>query len=176
MKRITYIYFILIGLVSINCRTIVPERDSVAPTFLFHIRGTTLNEEIRETFDFDNSVLYLKRGDAYNALFSANDAGGLQFIRWRLAGNPIFQVTNFFADPCIIRSISNGELEILCNGDRDDPTTGLFTSVDFIANGATTSTVEERDVYFSTYDFKGNETSKILTIRITNEGPRVGPR
>ncbi len=159
-----------------GCKTVVPERDSVAPTFLFHIRGTTLNEEIKETFDFDNSVLYLKRGEAYNALISTNDAGGVQLLRWRLPGNPIFRVTSTFAGPCNIRSISMGQLEILCNSDRNDPLTGLFTSVDFIANGATTSTVEEFDVYFTTIDYKGNETSKILTIRITNEGPRVGPR
>lgn len=176
MKKIAFIFLILIGLVTISCRTTVPERDSISPTFLFHIRGTTLNEEIKETFDFDNSVLYLKRGEAYNAVFSANDAGGLELIRWRLAGFPIFRVTNSFSFPCIIRSISSTELEILCNGDRNNPLTSLTTFADFIANGATTSSVEELDVYFTTLDFRGNETAKTLTIRITNEGPRVGPR
>jgi len=176
MKKIVSIFLILIAVVTISCRTTVPERDSVSPTFLFYIRGTSLHEEIKETFDFDNSVLYLKRGEAYNVVFSANDTGGMQFIRWRLAGYPVFRVTNSFTFPCTIRNISTTELEIVCNGDRNNPLTSLTTFADFITNGATTSTVEELDVYFTAMDFRGNRTEKTLTIRIHNENPRVGPR
>lgn len=176
MKKTEYIFLILIALATTNCRTTVPERDSVAPTFLFHIRGNTLNEEIRQTFDFDSSVLYLKREEVYNVLFSGNDAGGLQFLRWRHAKYPIFRVNSIFSEPCLIRDISPIEQEILCNGDRNNPLTGLFTSIDFVPIGNTSNTIEEIDVYFDVGDYRGNITSKILTIRITNEAPRIGPR
>lgn len=178
MKNLSIISLLMLSIVVTSCRVTIPERDSVFPEFLFHIRGGGLNEKIDETFDFDNKVLYLKRNDSYKVLFSAGDQGGMDEIAWELPIQRIVDITtpSPFPGGWGDRSTLAERRVISWRGDRSDPRTGSVINIDFIPMGDTMSGVEEFDFILSARDYFGNRTVKSLTVRIHNEGPRIGTR
>jgi hypothetical protein len=160
-----------------GCKTVVPERDSVSPTFLLRIQNREgFLMDIPNTFDFDNTTLYLERGKTYQIVYTGGDNGGLEFLSWRFSSDGAFRVRNSFAGSCTIENFNSDELRILCQGDRNDPRTGLVITADLEVYGLTTSTVEEYEFKLESQDYFANSTAKILAIRIHNDAPRIGNR
>jgi len=155
---------------------VIPERDSVAPKFLFRIENRAFTVDITETFDFDNTALYLKRGESYRIVYTGNDKGGLAFLSFVIPRNGAFRIPNSFFDACTIEDVGTDRLRVQCAGDRSDPRTGLVITADLIVNGVTTSSIEEYEFNLNAQDYFANDTSKYLAVRIHNEAPRTGRR
>lgn len=180
MKKIVYGCLIIIGLINTGCATTIPARDTVDPTFIFHIQGDGLNDDINQSFDFDNKVLYLRRGARYRIVYSFADPGGLKEMTWELPHSTIISLYG--------RS-GSGEWTIVSSGNPDadkykwtgyeaSPVrNGLvsYSQVDAIG-GPLDGSVPNYEMEFTVTDFHDNTTQKTLIIRITNEPSRIGPR
>ncbi|MAP54516.1 MAG: hypothetical protein CL605_06390 [Altibacter sp.] len=143
------------------------------------MEGDGLRQQFDETFDFDNTVLYLKRGESYNISFIGSDRGGVNTIVWEVqALPPVIE----FPDPLPPqweRNISTTPTALNTmrwRGDRAHPVTGHSITTAVIPNGVTTHAVEEIEMLFLVEDFHFNTLRKFLTLRIYNEAPRIGPR
>ncbi|MEM7186066.1 MAG: hypothetical protein AAF466_05345 [Bacteroidota bacterium] len=175
MRKFIFGYMIL-GFLFAGCRTVIPERDSVSPKFLFRIENRAYTLDITETFDFDNRALYLKRGETYRIVYTGNDQGGLAFLTWILPNNRSFRIPNSFFGSCTIEDAGTDRMRVQCAGDRSDPRTGLVITADLIVNGVTTSSVEEYEFNLNAQDYFANGTNKFLAVRIHNDAPRTGRR
>ena len=174
-KKIIFGYLALAFLFG-SCRTVIPERDSVSPKFLFRLQNRGFTIDITETFDFDNTALYLTRGETYDIVYTGSDQGGLAFLSFILPGNGAFRIPNSFFGNCTIEDVGIDRLRVQCAGDRDDPRTGLVITADLIVNGLTSSSVEEYGISLNAQDYFANNTIKTLAVRIHNDAPRTGRR
>lgn len=175
MNKLIFGYLIL-ALLFGGCRTVIPERDSVPPKFLFRIENRAFTVDITETFDFDNTALYLKRGESYRIVYTGNDKGGLAFLSFVIPRNGAFRIPNTFFGACTVDDLGTDRLRVQCAGDRSGPRTGLVITADLIVTGITTSSVEEYEFNLDTQDYFANSTDKILAVRIHNEAERTGRR
>ncbi len=175
MNKLIFRYLIL-ALLFVGCRTVIPERDSVAPEFLFRIQNRGFTIDITETFDFDNTALYLTRGETYDIVYTGSDQGGLAFLSFILPRNGAFRIPNSFFGNCTIEDVGTDRLRVICAGDRDDPRTGQVITADLIVNGVMTSSVEEYEIDLNAQDYFANSTIKTLAVRVHNDAPRAGRR
>jgi len=176
MKKIS-IYGLFLGLLFTSCATVIPNLDTRLPEFVFLVRGDGISEQLDEDFDFDNTVLYLKRGDTYTVNYTGSDAGGVRQIMLEM---PQHQA---FANPSLISgndwffaSTSSSAVTLLWEGRRTEPTRGSTVVWEFGAIGLTSDNVDEVEFIFTVIDFHDNTIRKTLTIRIYNQDPQLAPR
>jgi len=177
MKQLIF-YVATISFLFLGCKTTIPDRDSVNPTFTFFVRGNGINEQLEEdTFDFDNQVLYLTRGQTYTISLIGSDRGGCQSILWELqALPPIIEFPEPLPDSWTSSFTPTSFHQIVWVGNRSDIRTGHALATKIVPNGSTPNNVEEIETLIAVADYSGNEVRKLLTLRIHNEGPRIGRR
>lgn len=180
MKTLYKISLLIAVILMTACRTTIPPRDTVDPTFNLLVQGDGISEDINQDFDFDNSVLYLKRGARYRWILTFNDPGGLKELTMELPNNSIIALgEETVSGTWLIESISDPyRIRYKWEGYETDPVkNGLvsFGRVDAIG-GPLDGTVPNYELEIMVTDFKENTVDKTLIIRITNEDSRIGSR
>ena len=180
MKIIYLICLIIAGVLVTNCGTTIPARDTVEPTFIFHIQGDGLNDDINENFDFDNKVLYLRRNARYRVVYSIVDSGGLKEMYWELPSSRVIALSERAGSGIwtIQNSGSPFRDRYKWTGDSLNPVRNGIVSyrrVDAIG-GPLDGTVPNYEMDFTITDLLGNTTNKTLIVRITGEQSRIGTR
>ncbi|MAP54515.1 hypothetical protein [Altibacter sp.] len=169
---------ILIVLPILGCRTTIPPRDSVLPTFVFKIQGDGLNENITQDFDFDNSALNLRRGQRYRVVYTGADSGGLKEMTWRL---PYSNIVGLGGQRGNFLYANSGDPYVNLyryNGFTEDPRTGASMTVQAMVThgGPLDGVVENYEFVFRVVDFHDNSIEKTLIVRITNAPTAIVPR
>jgi len=167
-----------IGLILESCLTTVPARDTVLPTFVFHIKGDAFETEITENFDFDNKALYLKRDAFYNAFFIASDPGGVKGASILMPGLGVLEqghVTGGFAransgDPYIDKFDC-----VTCSAEVRTRAVVNFRGLHAIG-GPLDGVITNYEFVFRITDYHDNTLEKTLVVRITNEPTGIRSR
>lgn len=179
MKKSILLITTIIGLSISSCKTTIPDRDSVVPTFFFQLTGSGLSAgdvEITETFDFDNQALYLERNKTYNVLLSGKDSGGVSKVIWELPNNNIIELPEPVPSPWTDSSGSIGSRLLQAEGDRSDPRSSILLGIKMIGHTLDSGGTENRDFIFTVIDFHGNTFNKTLRVIIGAGPTRIGPR
>lgn len=180
MNHFINIIFALLVLSVYSCRTTIPPRDTVDPTFNFNVQGDGFNVDINQDFDFDNKVLYLRRGAFYRMILAFNDPGGLREVYWELPHRGIIRLGERTGSGTWVVANSGDPYRAAYKwlGFETDPiSNGISTypRVEAIG-GPLDGTVPNYAFDFVITDFHDNTLDKTLIVRITNEATRIGPR
>jgi hypothetical protein len=177
MKTLSFLTILCLFFAITSCSTTIPVRDTVLPKFVFKITGDGINETINQDFDFDNKVLYLRRGALYTVALSVTDQGGLKMASWELPYSAIIRLNNPVGWP--IANSGNPYMDKYeFTGYRESPVNGAVTNSIRIEaiGGPLSGDVVNYEFIFSGRDFHNNSIQKTLIVRITNEASRIGPR
>lgn len=178
MRLIIYLCLPTIGLLLTNCRTPIPARDTVLPTFVFHITGDGFTTEINQNFDFDNQALYLKRDALYNAFFIASDPGGVKAASMTMPGVGVIAIGRRTGDFSIANSGDPYIEKYACTNCGSEVRTRAALNFHRLQTigGPLDGNITNHEFVFGITDYHDNPLEKTLIVRITNEPTGIRSR
>lgn len=178
MRTLTLLCLLYTSLSLTSCLTTIPARDTVLPTFVFHITGDGFTTEVTQNFDFDNKALYLHRGAYYNAFFIAADPGGVKAASIVIPGVGILEPQSFRGDFSLANSGDPYKYKYACTNcgnEVRDRTEVNFRRMHAIG-GPMDGVITNYEIVFSITDYHDNVLEKTLVVRITNESTGIQSR
>lgn len=149
IARCLFVSLLAIGVLS--CETDIPLEDREPPQFSFQITGDGFNHTFNQDTDFNAITLMLRRGVAYDFIFTGSDEGGMERMAWIATHQGRMSIASAVTAPWVLRNIEGQYSSVEWSGNRNDPLTGSIAAGSFRTQG-TGSGVTFR---FSISDFGG---------------------
>lgn len=155
MKR-NFAFFAGISLLVGSCTMAVPLEDDTSPEITFDIEGEGVNETFTTEDDYKNELVLLNE-ESYRFSLSANDQGGIDYIRWQLPENSTFEFETEIPPEWKVRNNNDGTRVLEWNGEEEGPIAGASIVGNFIAHREANQVLLE----FETSDFGGADDEKV---------------